>query len=189
MIGKLKGSITEFFGQEALLETSGGVSYRLFVPTRFRSQPLPCQAELYTILHVRDDAMVLYGFQDRQELDLFQLFNGVSGVGPKTAYMITIAVDLDQLHTAVRTSDVSYLTKIPGLGKKTAMKILLELSSKMKQEFQIPQEEMSESDRTLSEALRSLGFTASDVAKVLPQIDKTKPLEDQITQGIQRLSS
>jgi Holliday junction DNA helicase RuvA len=188
MIGKITGTLTDIIGQEGLIETSGGVSYRVFLPASFFSYVLPAPVSVYTYLHVREDALVLYGFVSRAHLDLFSLLHSVSGVGPKTAFNTLSFTDPQGLEQAVKSNNLEYFTRIPGLGKKTAMKMLLELSTKMKKDFSLESLNLSEDDEMVVSALKSLGFTAKDIRSILGKIDKTAPLESRITQGIQLLT-
>ncbi len=184
MIGKIKGNLTEIDGTTGLIETTGGVFYKVFLPTSLLMVPTPHAVELYTYLQVREDALVLYGFNYKKDHDLFIMLLSVSGVGPKTAYTVSSYVRPEELVVAVRQNNIDYFTKIPGLGKKTAMKILLELSQKMKEDFQIEKMNISEEDNTVIEALVSLGFKTQDARNILTKIPKELSLEDKIKEGI-----
>ena len=188
MIGKIKGQLVERFGNKGLIETSGGVFYEVFLPAFFYSLPLPSAVEIYTYLQVREDALTLYGFESKSQLDLFNMLHSVSGVGPKTAFTIVSFIELDKLQDALKQNDLTYFTKIPGLGKKTAMKIMLELGEKMKTDVSFSKIHLNEDDETVLSALTGLGFPAGDVRQVLPNIDKELPLEQRITTGIQLLT-
>ena len=189
MIGKIKGTLVEFFSNEGLIETSGGVYYRVFVPISFRSLQLPASVEVYTYLHVREDALILYGFESRADLELFMMLHSVSGVGPKTAFSVSSFVSPEELRHAIKNNDVTYFTRIPGLGKKTALKIILELSSKMKEHISLSALHLSEEDEAVISGLVSLGFGAQEVRAVISKIDKDKTLEQRITEGIKLLTS
>src|SRR3989339_724099 len=107
MIGKLKGKLVEVDKNIGLIETSGGVFYQVFLPTSLNS-PI----ELYTYLQVRDDALVLFGFETKKHHDFFKLLLTVSGVGPKTAFSVISLVPLDKLVQCVTSNDVDSL-KVP----------------------------------------------------------------------------
>jgi Holliday junction DNA helicase RuvA len=188
MIGKLKGQIVERFGNQGLIETAGGVYYQVFLPSYFYSLPLPSPVEIYTYLQVREDALTLYGFENRKQLELFNMLHSISGVGPKTAFTIVSFIELDNMEAALKNNDLTYFTKIPGLGKKTAMKIVLELGEKMKTDVSFSKIHLDENDENVLSALTGLGFPAQDVRQVLPNIDKELPLEQRITSGIQLLT-
>jgi Holliday junction DNA helicase RuvA len=188
MIGKLKGQIVERFGNQGLIETSGGVYYQVFLPSYFYSLPLPAPVEVYTYLQVREDALTLYGFENRKQLELFNMLHSISGVGPKTAFTIVSFIEVDKMESALKQNDLTYFTKIPGLGKKTAMKIVLELGEKLKTDISFSKIHLDENDENVLSALTGLGFPAQDVRQVLPNIDKELPLEKRITSGIQLLT-
>ena len=108
----------------------------------------------------------------------------VSGVGPKTAYLVSSYARPDELIEAVKQNNVDYLTKIPGLGKKTVMKILLELSQKMREEFKLEKMYLSDDDKTVIDALVSLGYKTQEAKQVLTKIPKDLSVEEKIKEGI-----
>lgn len=185
MIGKLKGKIVEVEGNIGLLETNGGVFYELFLtPALLGVKKIPYDIELYTYLQVRDDALVLFGFETKQEHNFFKLLLSVSGVGPKTAFSVISFSKIKEMIQAVKENDSDYFAKIPGLGKKTAMKIILELSQKFESEFILEKMYMSEEDKIVVDALISLGFKSLEAKKLLRDIPKNLSLEEKIKEGI-----
>lgn len=184
MIGKIKGLLSEIDSTTGLIETPSGVFYKVFLPTSLLLVQTPIKVELYTYLQVREDALVLFGFEHKRDHDLFIMLLSVSGVGPKTAYTVSSNSKPDALIQAVRENNIDYFTKIPGLGKKTAMKILLELSQKMKGEFQLEKMYLSEDDTTVIDALVSLGFKSQDARNILSKIPKELSVEEKIKEGI-----
>ncbi len=188
MIGKIKGTLVEIDKNSGLIETAGGVFYSVFLSTAILSRNIPSPIEVYTYLQVRDDALVLYGFSHKKDHDLFLMLLSVSGVGPKTAFTVGARSKPEELFSAVRSNDIDYFTHIPGLGKKTAMKILLELSQKMKGDFQLEKMYLSEDDSTVVDALVSLGFKTHDAKTILSKLPKDMSLEEKIKEGI-RISS
>lgn len=185
MIGKIKGKLVELDGNVGLVETPSGVFYQLYVtPSLIGKEKPPFSVEIYTHLQVRDDALVLFGFQTRQEYDFFKLLLGVPGVGPKTAFSVISFSNIDDLTKAIKENDSDYFRKIPGLGKKTAMKIILELSQKLESEFKLEKMYLSEEDKTVVDALVSLGFKTLEAKKVLAQIAKDLSLEERIKEGL-----
>lgn len=189
MIGKIKGVLTEIIGNEGLIETPSGVSYLAFLPPVFFNKPLPYDIEMYTYLHVREDALVLYGFTSKNQIRLFHMVHGVSGVGPKTAYTIVSYTQPQNVQRAVKTNDLAFFTAIPGLGKKTAMKIILELASKLKEDIDFGSLHLDEGDEAVVQALGGLGFDVQQARNVVPSIDKTLSIEERIKEGIRSLSS
>jgi len=189
MIGKLKGKLVEVDGNIGLIETSGGVFYQVFLPPSLLSlPPTPYTLhpiELYTYLQVRDDALVLFGFETKKHHDFFKLLLTVSGVGPKTAFNIISFVPLDTLVTSVTSNDVDGL-KVPGLGRKTAMKIILELSSKLKSDFDMNKMVLSDDDQTAVSALVSLGFKSFDAKKIVSKLPKNLTVEEKIKEALKK---
>lgn len=190
MIGRIRGKLIEIDGNIGLIETSGGISYNIFLtPPMIREYGIGSSIEPYTYLQVRDDALVLFGFNTRQEHELFQLLLSVPSVGPKTAFSVISFSKGDELRKAVTENDIDYFRRIPGLGKKTAMKIILELSQKFKQEFSLKKMYLSEDDQTVIEALISLGFKSQDAKKLLVKIGKNLSVEDKIKEALKLASS
>jgi len=185
MIGKLKGKLSEINGNLGLIETASGVSYEVFLtPQLITSHQSLVTIEIYTFLQVRDDALVLFGFQTRRELDFFKLLLTVPGVGPKTAFSVISFLPLDQLVSSVQANDVDAFTRIPGLGKKTAMKIILELSTKLKSDFDMTKMVLSEEDKTVVDALVSLGYKSQDAKKILSKLPKNLSVEEKIKKAL-----
>ncbi len=192
MIGKLKGKLVEVEKNIGLIETSGGVFYRVFLPPHLiQLHPTPYTLhpiEIYTFLQVRDDALVLFGFETKAEYDFFVLLLTVSGVGPKTAFNVISFSNTEEVICAVKNNDVNYFTKVPGLGKKTAMKIILELSQKLKEEFKFEKMYLSSDDQTVVDGLVSLGFSVGDVRNIFQKLDSKLSVEEKIKKGLKLLS-
>lgn len=188
MIGKLKGRLVEVDKNVGLIETSGGVFYQVFLPMSYLSSIIHHQSsiEIYTYLQVRDDALVLFGFETKQQHDFFKLLLTVSGVGPKTAFSVISFVSLDSLVTYVQSNDVDAFTKVPGLGRKTAMKIILELSSKLKSDFDMSKMVLSDDDQTAVSALVSLGYKSYDAKKIVSKLPKNLSVEEKIKEALKK---
>ena len=190
MIGKIKGILSEVDGSIGLIETASGLYYQVYMTSALLSQYLMGeQIEIYTYHHIREDTQLLFGFQDKQEYKLFILLINVSGVGAKTAYSIISHSRVDEIVQAIKNNDVKAFTKIPGLGKKTSLKIILELSSKFKSEFVFQNEYVSPEDDTVIQALSALGFSVSDAREILPKIDKNLSMEEKVAAGIRLLGN
>jgi Holliday junction DNA helicase RuvA len=190
MIGKLKGKLVEVDKNIGLIETSGGVFYQVFlIPSLISLIPPNSAIELYTYLQVRDDALILFGFETKKQHDFFKLLLTVSGVGPKTAFSVISFVPLDSLVKFVQSNDVNAFTQVPGLGRKTAMKIILELSSKLKSDFDISKMILSDEDKTVVEALVSLGYKSYDAKKLLSKLPKNLSVEEKIKEALSDSSS
>lgn len=185
MIGKIKGKLVELDGNVGLIETEGGVSYEVnLTPALISSHQLDKQIELYTYFQVREDAHVLFGFKTRDEQNLFKLLISVSGVGPKIAFTVVSFSKEDELLAAIKSNDVNYFSKIPGLGKKTAMKIILELSQKLQSEFKMEKMYLSEEDKTVIDALVSLGFKSAEAKSILVKLPKKLSVEEKIREAL-----
>jgi Holliday junction DNA helicase RuvA len=185
MIGKLKGKLVEVDKNVGLIETSGGVFYQVFLPTSLLSSIInyPSSIEIYTYLQVRDDALVLFGFETKQQHDFFLLLLTVSGVGPKTAFTVISALKTEEIIRAVTSNEVDAL-KVPGLGRKTAMKIILELSSKLKSDFDMSKMVLSDDDQTVVSALVSLGYKSHDAKKIVSKLHKNLTIEEKIKEAL-----
>lgn len=185
MIGKIKGTLAEIDGNIGLIETSGGVFYQVFLSPSLASRlHPPASIEVYTYTHVREDILALFGFEYKRDHDFFLLLLTVPGVGPKTAYSVISMSQYDDLIDAIRGNKIEYFKRIPGLGQKTAMKIILELSQKLKSEFQMEKMYLSEDDKTVVDALVSLGFKSQEAKTILSKISKDLSVEQRIAEGI-----
>jgi holliday junction DNA helicase RuvA len=185
MIGKLKGILSDIEGNVGLIETSGGVSYRVYLPKSLTSPTFPTTPiELYTHLQVKEDDLVLFGFTTKDDYNFFKLLISVSGVGPKTAYLIISNARLSELIVAIQQNNIDFFTAIKGLGKKTAMKIILELSQKLKSEFSFEKMSLSDEDKTVIEALVSLGFKSNDAKFVISKLPKNISIEQKIQEAL-----
>lgn len=187
MIGKLKGKLVEVDKNIGLIETSGGVFYQVFLPPSLISLiPPTAPIELYTYLQVRDDALVLFGFETKQQYDCFLLLLTVSGVGPKTAFSVISAIPLDSLVQFVQSNDVDAFTQVPGLGRKTAMKIILELSSRLKTDFDMKNMVLSDDDQTVIDTLIALGYKSHDAKKIVSKLPKNLSVEEKIKEALKK---
>lgn len=131
MIGFLKGKVEYIFIDYCLLDV-GGVGYRVFVSNNTRARLRQGQETmLFTHLSVREDAMQLYGFSTQEEYDLFQLLIAISGIGPKVAMGIIGSITPEGLSQAIQNKNVKALTALPGIGKKSAERMILELKDKL----------------------------------------------------------
>jgi Holliday junction DNA helicase RuvA len=132
VIGQLRGQILRKSPQEVLLDV-GGVGYRVLIPvsTFYRLGEAGASVDLRVHTHVREDALALYGFASDSEQALFERLIEVAGLGPKLAINILSGIEAPELVAALREADVARLTRIPGVGKKTAERLVLELREKM----------------------------------------------------------
>jgi len=135
MIAYIKGNL-QAKGRESVIVETGGIGYRIYVPlTALESlHQIGAEVKVYTYMHVREDACILYGFLTEEELKMFEQLIKVSGVGPKAALSLVSYIPPSQFALAVLTDDADAFVKAPGIGKKTALKIILELKDKLKKE-------------------------------------------------------
>ena len=185
MIGSLRGTVA-YLGQDyCLIETPGGVGYRVFMPNSHLAQlVLNNQVRVLTHTAVREDAILLYGFLSQEYYDLFQLLLGVNGVGPKMALGILSVIKPDAFYLAVQSQDVKTLVKLPGIGKKTAERMLLDLKDKVGVFTDDAGHEITETTSAggsgavaeAIEALESLGYARSEILPILKQIPECSTL-------------
>ena len=191
MIGSLKGSVDSLGIDNCIIETAGGVGYRVFMPAAQLAQ-LTQGASVRLHIHtaVREDAIVLYGFLSQEYYDLFELLLTISGVGPKMALGILSAVKPDAFYLAVQSRDIKVLTKLPGIGKKTAERLLLELKDKVGPVAAESGEAVaaggSGAVAEAIEALASLGYSNSEIMPVIKKIEgaETKTSEEILKQAL-----
>ncbi|MCO4772959.1 MAG: Holliday junction branch migration protein RuvA [Deltaproteobacteria bacterium] len=133
MIGRIRGTLLEQEPDRVVVETAGGVGYEVIVAPRLMME-LPAAGEQVTLFvhtQVREDAITLYGFADRTDRAVFRLVLSVQGIGPKLAMALVGTTDPEALAAAIAREDVPALTRVPGLGKKTASRLVLELKDKL----------------------------------------------------------
>ncbi len=177
----IKGTL-EFKHNDYIIIEANGVGYKIFTAfsTLEKLVNLGDVAKIYTHLHVREDAMILYGFFTQDELSMFELLISVSGVGPKAAISIISSVSTSKFGLAVITDDINTLTKAQGIGKKIAQRIILELKDKMKKEQLadinkevLESNETSNNSTRISEAVSALvvlGYTPFEANKAVSAI-------------------
>jgi Holliday junction DNA helicase RuvA len=185
LIGRLKGILLEKRAPDLLLDVNG-VGYELLAPmsTFYQLPPVGQDVVLFTHLVVREDAQQLFAFQEQQERALFRALIKVSGVGPKVALAILSAVPADEFVRLVQSNDVNALTKIPGIGKKTAERLVLDMRDRLAVWEATPSQGRTAAQNPaanshLSEdaetALIALGYKPQDAAKMVVRVLKDKP--------------
>lgn len=196
MIGFLRGKVAGLKTDYCLLDV-GGVGYRVFIPNNTRCKlTLNETAMLYTYMNVYQDGITLYGFYTEEEYDVFQLLIGVSGIGPKVALGILSAITVDALCKAIQNKQATLLTKLPGIGKKSAERLILELKDKMTlaasdDEALSLSMEGEVADDILSEAtaaLTALGYSQAEITPVLKKAAKGKSTEEIVKLALKELS-
>ncbi len=171
MIGTLRGTV-QHKDLHTLIVDAGGVGYKVFSTTDTALEAtVGSEIFLWTFLSVKETALDLFGFLDRDSLDIFELLIGISGIGPKTALGILNVATPSLLRQAVASEDTSYLTKVSGIGKKNADKIVLELRDKLVTTSEDRQTNLRGASDVL-EALLSLGYNERESREVLKRIPK-----------------
>lgn len=167
MIGSITGKITLKKDKFVIIETTG-VGYKIAIApdTYIDLGKAGDSATLFIHTHVREDAFDLYGFKEYEELEFFEMLIGVSGIGPKGALGILGVASIGTLTKAIKTNDLGYLTKISGIGKKTAEKMILELRDKLGDEGVATLRE----ELDAMEALKSLGYSQNEAREALKQV-------------------
>ena len=156
MIAFLKGEIADLTEGSVVLDVNG-VGYEVLVPGQLLSmlEGIGSRVKLYTYMQVREDAVVLFGFLTKDDLQMFRLLTGVSGVGPKAGLNILSTLGVDDLRFAILADDVKRIAKTPGIGAKTAQKIILELKDRL--DLQDVFEKKSASGQITPEAAAAAG--------------------------------
>ena len=201
MITFLDGKLASALPTQAIVDV-GGVGYEIFIPlSSYDKLPAAGQdVRILTHLHVREDAQILYGFMTAAERDLFRLLvNNVSGIGPKLALAVLSGMSVNSFKTAVVNSDVASLSKISGLGKKTAERIVLELKDKLgvaaaweaASAMHAPTPEQEQANEAVL-ALIALGYKQSDAHKAVREMqekDEAKPAEELVKLALKRMAA
>ena len=197
MIGFLRGRVAYTFPDYCFLDVHD-VGYRVFISHQTRNQiSVGTEVMLYIHTHVREDAILLYGFFSQEEYDLFQHLIGISGIGPKVAQGILSAITANEFYHLIHRKDVKAITKLPGIGKKTAERIILELKDKLSaSSFDVSDaadetaalgDAMGDMVSEAIEALLSLGFQQSEVQSVLKKKSDWESTEEIIRYALAEL--
>lgn len=158
MITSIKGALTEISPTDITIDVDG-VGYEILIPlSSFDRLPkVGSDCKILTYLHVRENILQLYGFMTHQERDLFKLLITVSGIGPKTALTILSGINIENLKNGIATGDTELLGEIPGIGKKTAQRIVVELKDKIGGfSIKIPKSIPKEEELIINDAVRAL---------------------------------
>ncbi len=186
MIGYLKGELVEIKESYVVIEV-GNIGYEVYLSSSSILE-LPSRGssiKLYTYLHVREDAIGLFGFLTRDDLEMFKLLITVNGIGPKGALGILSSISADEIRFAVLAEDAKTIAKAPGIGNKTAGKLILELKDKFKLETAFEQRLVNQSEKREAsgsfglreeaiQALTVLGYSAADALKIVNQVEVTE---------------
>lgn len=200
MIAFVEGIVEEVSLDHAVFNVNG-IGYRVFVTgtTSYSLQP-GSRERLYTQQHVREDAIILYGFKTKEERDLFVRLQNVSGIGPKAALTIVGAAPIQEVVAAIRTERVEFLKKLPGIGQKTAQRLIIELKDKLEDIgvagtglFTRRGTAPVQVNHELFDALLALGYNEKEVLEaqrmLAEHIEEGQPLELLIKQALRLLAN
>lgn len=187
MIAHVSGVVAEKFGGSVIVDVSG-IGYEVAVPLGdFESVVLGEEVKFYTYHHVREQAEELFGFSSLAAKKLFELLITVQGVGPKAALAILSLGAAEQVRNAIANSDVAFVTKATGVGKKSAERVIVDLADKVGlptyYQKAVVQTELNTNDEAL-EALMALGYTLADATKALENVDRALPVAERVTKAL-----
>lgn len=197
MIYSVRGKLTHIENNLAVVECAGvGYAVRTSAVTISRLPGMGEETTLYTYLHITENGIDLFGFADQGELNCFKMLLGVTRVGPRAALSVLSSVTAEQFALAVASGDAKTLSRAPGLGMKTAQRIILELKDKISKEqaaagISMPEIPLMSSSSNASEAINALvvlGYTQSEAASVITKLDPELTVEDMIKKGLQKLA-
>ncbi|RIU93661.1 Holliday junction branch migration protein RuvA [Oceanobacillus picturae] len=182
MIAYIKGMLTYILDDSIIMDVQG-IGYELFCANPFVFQSsLHKEIKIHTYHHVREDAQILFGFKNEDEKFLFTKLISVSGIGPKGALAILGGVDVAGIAAAIEREDDKFLTSFPGVGKKTARQIILDLKGKLTNVLTITEVETNmanakhadaEGLQEATEALKALGYTDREIKGIMPELKAT----------------
>lgn len=183
MIGKLKGRVEQTIGNSIILDVSG-VGYKVSVGNRTLSKLINIKktVSIYTYTYVREDTLALFGFETINELSLFEKLISISGVGAKIALSVISSGSVEEITKAVTNADLDFFISIPGIGKKSAQRLIVDLKASLgdESEFDILESIKPEYEETI-EALKQFGFKVGESRKVLRNIkNKEKMTTEQL---------
>ncbi|RBW70418.1 Holliday junction branch migration protein RuvA [Bacillus taeanensis] len=188
MIEFIIGKVDYVHPQYIVIE-SNNIGYQVYCGNPFIFQQSDQEIKVYTYQHVREDILALYGFKTRSERALFVKLLNVSGIGPKGALAILATGQPDQVVSAIEREDEKFLTKFPGVGKKTARQIILDLKGKLQElvsfdqslplEFEAPLSSYSKELEEALEALKALGYAEREIKKIEPKLMNEEMTTDQ----------
>ena len=197
MYAYIKGTLEEKSTDSIVVETAG-IGYKIYVSEHTMSKlgEIGEKVKIYTHYHVREDNISLYGFMSNEELKMFELLLQVSGIGAKTAIALLSNITPSKFALAIISNDLKTLTKIPGIGNKSAQWMVLELKDKLKTQTAIEDDEEettpndnSESINEAGQALQILGYNKSEISKVFDKFDTHNlSTEDLIKEALKRLA-
>ena len=191
MIATVEG-ILEYRGNDSVIINVGGIGFRVYVPSSTSSQlgAVKGRVSLYTHLHVREDSISLYGFTSSEELTLFRRLISVTGIGAKLALTVLSALNPEQLVMAITSGDVDLLSQTPGIGKKIASRLVVELRGKLEKEWKEVALPLATENADVIAALTGLGYSVAEATKAISRLPDSDglSLEEKIRMALQQLA-
>lgn len=191
MIATLKGTL-EYRGVNSVIINVSGVGFQVYVPGSTLSQlgTIDNKVSLYTHFHLREDNASLYGFATEAELALFRNLISVSGIGPKAALALLSAMDPEQLAIAITSDNSDFISQAPGIGKKMAKRIVVELKSKLEKEWAGAALPLAAENADVVAALTSLGYSVREASQAVSNLPVSSELslEEKVKQTLQQLA-
>ena len=193
MISYIRGELAAQYEDKVIVDV-GGVGYGIYMSAQSMSKlpPVGSEVKIHTYLNVKEDSMQLFGFLTVDDLNVFKLLIGVSGIGPKGGQAILSVLSPDDLRFAVLGDDAKAIAKAPGVGAKTAQRLILELKDKLDEELQEIDGSMSTSNASdlksdAVDALVALGFNKQEAASAVKKVDSTgKTVEEIVMLALKR---
>ena len=201
MYSYIRGELAEINSDHIVLDVNG-IGYQIYIPTNTLNY-LPSIGEMvkiHTYLYIREDAMMLYGFLTRDDLDMFKMLITVSGIGPKGGLGILSTLSTDDLRFAVLSDDAKAIAKAPGIGAKTAQRVIIDLKDKMSLEEAFEKKFEHTTDKVLPEnnsikndavlALNALGYSSTESLKAVSKVEITEDMdvEDVLKAALKHMS-
>lgn len=199
MISYIRGELVALESDKAIVDVQG-VGYGIYMPEQSLSLlgPLGCEVKIHTYLNVREDALQLFGFLTRDDLEVFRLVIGVSGIGPKGGLNILSCLSADELKFAVLSGDAKAICAAPGIGKKTAEKLIIELKDKLNLEEMLKPQSTASIDVPVDgrgndiqaeavQALVALGYGSAESLKAVRQVTDYTTVEDILKEALKKM--
>lgn len=192
MIASIRGAI-QLKGVDHVVINVGGIGIQVYVPSSTLNSlsDLGSEVDLQTFLVVRDDAISLFGFRTLEEKRLFELLVGVNGVGPRLALSVLSIMSAEETASSIVTGNIDALVSVPGIGRRTAGRIVLELQNRMEKEWGMTIIAAQQSHGELAVALGALGYSTSEIQSAIARLGDVSnlTLEDQVRNALQSLGS
>jgi len=191
MIATLEGTL-EYRGDDSIIINVGGIGFRVYVPASTLSQlgAAKGRVSLYTHLRVREDNISLYGFASSEELTLFKSLISVTGIGAKLALSLLSALNPEQLVMAITSGDIDLLSQTPGIGKKMASRLVVELRGKLEKDWREMALPLAPERVDVIAALTGLGYSVTEAAKAISRLPDSEELslEEKVRMALQQMA-